>query len=276
MPLEPLSKNSPKKAEKRGMATSMSENDFLRDEDKPQKTKTEMFQEELSQYPDKETAKSHIAELAEKLDCSKGLGYKAIKRIDFGEVKREQELRAKEATIKIAEGKEEPLEEEPEEVEELEGEELEGEEFEPEEGEELERPELDAMTTLQPVLMRSLERIFNNAIDMVSGMEETLTSQESKDTAILLPFLIYRITKQKLTEDNFIDMTTVCHFGSIIVKVVNKKLKERRERNESIVKEPPKKAKETPQAPLETASEEPPQEPIKRERPKTAGFMKNL
>jgi hypothetical protein len=77
-------------------------------EEKP-KTKLEQFIEELSKYPDAETAKQHIAEIAEKLKCAKSLGYKALKRI---ETFQPQQPQAIEPTVKIPEAKPEEIPEE--------------------------------------------------------------------------------------------------------------------------------------------------------------------
>lgn len=64
------------------------------------KTKLQIFIEELSKYPDKESAKLAIPEIAEKLGCSKALGYKALTKVSkfIGETPIEQ---AKEPTVKI-------------------------------------------------------------------------------------------------------------------------------------------------------------------------------
>jgi hypothetical protein len=245
---------------------------------KKEPTKLDLFIQRLSEYPDKDTAKTHIKEIAKDLQCAPSLGYKAIKKV---EQFKPQQAEAVEPTLKIHETKPEPIEEA----------ELEEEAIteQPPIGEEApaELVAEDTMSKLKGVLERSLERLFNNGIEIASGMEETLSSQESKDTAILLPFIIWRISKQKLTEDNFIDMTCISHFGSIIIKVVNKKLKERKKEKPKEEK-PPEPTKQEPppppisQAPPPTPTPEIPKEPTKQEpavppeKPKTAGFMKNL
>jgi len=86
-----------------------------------QKTKLEQFRERLTQYPNRDTAKQHLAEIAKDLGCAKSLGYKALTKIDFqGEQKA---LQAAEPTAKIYEAKPEALEETAEEPEVLIGEE---------------------------------------------------------------------------------------------------------------------------------------------------------
>jgi hypothetical protein len=74
-------------------------------------TKLDLFIQELSQYPDKETAKTHITDIAKKLRCAKSLGYKAIKKV---EQFKPQQAEAVEATLKIKETTSEPLEEQEE------------------------------------------------------------------------------------------------------------------------------------------------------------------
>jgi hypothetical protein len=77
--------------------------------EKPEKTKLQQFIERLSQYSDKETAKTHILEISQDLKCAKSLGYKALNKIDqFKPSKTE----AVEPTAKIGETKPELLEEE--------------------------------------------------------------------------------------------------------------------------------------------------------------------
>lgn len=82
----------------------------------PQKepTKLDLFIQELSQYSDKETAKTHITDIAKKLGCAKSLGYKAIKKV---EQFKPQQAEAVEATLKIKETKPELLEEQEEIIE---------------------------------------------------------------------------------------------------------------------------------------------------------------
>jgi len=77
---------------------------------KKKKTKLQQFIEELSKYPDKETAKQAIPDIAEKLNCSKALGYKALRKVSkfIGETPIEK---AVEPTVKIPKAPEIPIEE---------------------------------------------------------------------------------------------------------------------------------------------------------------------
>ena len=78
---------------------------------KKEPTKLDLFIQELSQYSDKETAKTHITDIAKKLGCAKSLGYKALKKVEQFKSKQAE---AVEPTVKIKETKLEPLEEQEE------------------------------------------------------------------------------------------------------------------------------------------------------------------
>jgi hypothetical protein len=188
------------------------------------KTKTRLFRERLEQYADRETAKAHIKEIAKDLQCKNALGYKALKDIVFPN-EQGQPPPAQEPTARIPEQTPEPFPETPTE--------------QPAEAQvtqvtEVTEQPLEApahvaisptVAKLEPILERSVKRLFNSIIEQISGAQETLTDQESRDTAILLPIMVFRLTKVNLSEDQFIDMTCVTHFGSIILKVVAPKLK---------------------------------------------------
>lgn len=97
--------------------TEKEEEEILTEEKEPQKerTKLDQFIEELSKYPDIETAKTHLSEIAEKLHCARSLGYKALKKIQQFKPRESIETTSKEATIRIAQPPEQPLEEQQEE-----------------------------------------------------------------------------------------------------------------------------------------------------------------
>lgn len=97
--------------------TEKEEEEILTEEKEPQKepTKLDQFIEELSKYPDRETAKTHIREIAAKLHCAPSLGYKAIKKIQQFKPADTIETRAVEPTIRMATPPEEPLTEQAEE-----------------------------------------------------------------------------------------------------------------------------------------------------------------
>lgn len=232
----------------------------------PEKTKLDQFKDLLAQYPTAEDAKSHIKEIAKQLDCAPSLGYKAIKRIEkFGAPKHA----AREPTVKIPEAEAEEIPEQPEEAEEIT---VEEEALAP-------APEAaptDTMAKLMPIFERAVGRLFNQGIELLSGSKEMLSEQEAKDTATLLPILIYRLTKTQLNEDQFIDATCVTHFGAIILRVIKTKVNEWRakKKEEKVVQPPPAPAPE-PEKPAE------PKEPTEAEieakkREQHPNFLKHL
>jgi hypothetical protein len=236
----------------------------------PEKTKLDQFKELLAQYPTAEEAKTHIKEIAKKLDCAPSLGYKAVKRIEkFGAPKH----KPKEPTVKIPEAKPEAIPEpEEEEVEEIEVEE----EAPAERPAEL--PPTSTMEKLMPIFERAVGRLFNQTIELVSGSKEMLSEQEAKDTATLLPILLYRMTKTQLNEDQFIDATCITHFGAIVVRVIKTKVNEWRAKKEKekIVQPPP-----TPTPEPEPPKPEQPAEPTEAEieakkREQRPDFLKKL
>lgn len=103
-------------------AITMSEDEDVLTEsptqEEPQKepTKLDQFIEQLSAYPDVQTAKTHLSEIAEKLHCARSLGYKALKKIDHFKPQDSIETRAKEASVKIAHPLEQPLEQQEEQI----------------------------------------------------------------------------------------------------------------------------------------------------------------
>lgn len=252
-----------------------------------EKTKSQLFKEALEKYSDRETAKTHMKEIADRLQCRKSLGYKVIKDIVFPNEKG-QAPPATEPTARIPEATPEPLPETPEptptdqapaqaQITET-----------PQEIQPLETPaEISAHVTvsptvqkLEPILERSISRLFNSAIEQLSGAKQALTDQEAKDTAILLPIMLYRLTKTNLSEDQFIDLTCVTHFGSIVLKVVAPKLKEWFKRTpEKPRNRKPEKPETDPsqqQLPVEPLAPEPTPEITAPEKPKGEKILQQL
>jgi len=251
-----------------------------------QKTKTQLFKEALEQYTDRETAKTHIKEIADKLQCRKSLGYKVLKDIVFKN-EQGQPPPAQEPTARIPEQPPEPFPETPTEQP------AEAQVTEPEPYEPVAPTEAPAhvaisptVAKLEPILERSVKRLFNSVIEQISGAQETLTDQESRDTAILLPIMVFRLTKVNLSEDQFIDMTCVTHFGSIILKVAAPKLKALLRPKPETEPKPrkqkppePDKAQTILEPPAEPAELEPPAEPAEptaQEKPKGKDLLAKL
>ena len=221
-----------------------------------EKTKLDQFKERLSQYPDRETAKQHLKEIAKDLGCAKSLGYKAIKQIDFrGEKK---PLEAYEPTAKIPEIKPEAIEEEME---------------EPEiEIVEEEAPTPEAPTVTFPMTTEKLawnfDLAFSKLADLTSYPDFKLTKKESDGLAeAWMPVLQQYAPQMASNPAMWAAISTV-----IIVapRVVGYWQQRRKKQEEKIVEEKPK----------EEPKQEPPKEEPKTETPpdlpKTAGFLDKL
>jgi hypothetical protein len=138
----------------------------------PQKepTKLDRFIQELSKYPDKETAKTHIQEIADKLQCAKSLGYKALKKITFqGQPSTEHE--AKEATARIEQQEPEPITQEQQEEQ--------GEETTP--AEEIGQPAAPPQVPITAkAITTSIELAFKKAAKLLDYPDLALTHEEAQ------------------------------------------------------------------------------------------------
>lgn len=227
-------------------------------------TQSERVYEHLKTLKDPKQLKGKtVIEIADKLKVSKALVYKMKRKlIDEGfwekPEARPRAMQAREPVIRVsAEPKieivEEPEPEIPEDIlKETPSEEIRPEPTEPTAEITAESPIIEKLT---PILERSVSRLFDTGIEIFSGSKGMLSTQEGKDTATLLPIMIYRFTKVALNEDQFIDMTCITHFGSIILKVVNEKVQEWRKSK----KEKKEAPKETPEPTPEPPKEEPSQ-----------------
>jgi len=245
----------------------------------PTKTKLDQFIDALSQYPNIDEAKTHIKDIAKDLECAPSLGYKAIKRmkkrgLGFAAGAKPQ-IEPKEATLKIPEVETEEIPETPEEPETI---------IVEEEQPTASTPEViapnDTMAKIMPIFERSIGRLFNQGIELLSGSKEVLSEQEAKDTAVLLPIIIFRLTKTELNEDQFIDATCITHFGAIVLRVVKTKIKEYKQRKKE-EKEKPVAVPPPAAAQPETPKEEQPKEPTEAEldakkREQKPSFLKKI
>jgi len=75
-------------------------------EPQAQKTKLQLFIEELSKYPDYESAKQAIPQIAEKLGVTRALGYKALRKVEKFQTPIQQ---AREPTVAIPQAQEIPI-----------------------------------------------------------------------------------------------------------------------------------------------------------------------
>lgn len=233
-------------------------------------TKTARFIERLKQYSTREIAKTHINEIAKELKCKKSLGYEAIKRITFPDEENTPPV-AEVPTVRIPQVPKEEFETPATEqtattatetptTQGVEIVETPTQATETPQAPAQGLPETPVVLKLEPILERSIGRLMNEILEIATGNKELLSTQESKDTAILLPLIIYRVAKVKVSEDQFIDMTCVTHFGSIVIRAINSKLKERRLKQQQEKTVPPQ-PKPQPQLTPPPAISQPPTPP---------------
>lgn len=134
-------------------------------------TKLDQFVEELRKYPDKDTAKSHIQEIATKLGCAKSLGYKAIKKIEFSGEPKTTQHQEKEPTARIEQQEPETFEEQQEEQ----GEEITSEET-------VEPAEAKVPITAK-AFTTSIELAFKKAAKLMDYPDLALTHEEAQSLA---------------------------------------------------------------------------------------------
>jgi len=246
---------------------------------KKKKTKLQQFIEELSKYPDKETAKQAIPDIAEKLNCSKALGYKALRKVSkfIGETPIEK---AVEPTVKIPKAPEIPIEEpQPPETQPIPLEEIEIQQ--PIEGIEPQAPAMPTppifpMTTEK--LQTTLDILFSKVADLTKYPDFKLTKQESQALAeAWLPVLQQYAPQMATNPMIWASFTTIV---IIAPRIVGYWMEKRKQKQEKIIEPPakPKNERERERESTETPQEEKPQEPKPKELPKAeqVGFFKNL
>jgi hypothetical protein len=227
--------------------------------EKPEKTKLQQFIERLSQYPNKETAKTHILEISQDLKCAKSLGYKALNKIDqFKPSKTE----AVEPTAKIPETKPEPLETEP--TEEIT-------EAEPEATIEEPTAPTEAVGFREKDLQWMFDKGFGGLAKLTGYGDFALEKEDSQKlgeiwTPILNEYL-----------PDWIPYAPIAIAAITTVAIVAPKVKgywdfRKKKTEDKPVENPPQQPKQEP-----PPKEPPKQEPaVPPEKPSTAGFMKNL
>jgi len=227
---------------------------------KKEPTKLEQFIERLSQYSDKDTAKTHIKEIAKELQCAPSLGYKAIKKV---EQFKPQQAEAVEPTVKIKETKPEPLEQQEEIIEEAEPEAT------------IEEPTAppEAAGFRQKDVTWMFDKGFSGLAKLTGYTDFALEKQDSEKLGeIWTPIL-----NQYLPD--WMPYAPIIIAGITTTAIVAPKIKGywdyRKKTKEKIVEKPPEKPKQESlsEAPKETPKQEPAVPP---EKPKTAGFMQKL
>jgi len=248
-------------------------------EQKPKKkTKLQRFIEELSKYPDKDTAKQAIPDIAKKLKCSKALGYKALRKVSkfIGETPIEQ---AVEPTIKIPKAPEIPIEEattaQPTETpvaEEIPFEQIETEQPTPQAP--ITQPPIFPMTTEK--LQTTIDILFSKVADLTQYPQWKLEKRESQALAeAWLPVLQQYAPQMATNPAIWASFTTIVIIAPRVIGYWNT----RRKRAKEKIIEPPSKSKNERES--ERESTEPPQEkpkpkPPELPKPEQVGFYKKL
>jgi len=224
---------------------------------KKEPTKLDQFIERLSQYPDKETAKTHIKEIAKDLQCAPSLGYKAIKKV---EQFKPQGKEAVEPTVKIKETKPEPLEEQEEIISEAEPEATIEEPTAPPEQKGFREKDLTWM----------FDKGFSGLAKLTGYGDFALEKADSeKLSEIWTPIL-----NQYLPD--LIPYAPIAIAAITTVAIVVPKVKgywdfRKKKEKEKVIEKSPEKPKQEP------PPEPPKQEPaVSPEKPKTAGFLDKL
>jgi hypothetical protein len=227
---------------------------------KKEPTKLDLFIQRLSEYPDKDTAKTHIKEIAKDLQCAPSLGYNAIKKV---EQFKPQQAEAVEPTLKIQETKPEPIEEEP----------IQEEEATLEEEAPTEAPTQKGFR--EKDLSWMFDKAFSGLAKITGYGDFALEKQDSEKlgeiwTPILNEYLPDIIPYAPIA---IAAITTT----AIVVPKVKGYWDFRKKKSGEKLPEPPPKKEPPPTPTPETPKEQPKQEPaVSPEKPKTAGFMANL
>lgn len=237
-------------------------------QEEPQKepTKLDQFIEKLSQYPDIDTAKTHLSEIAEKLHCARSLGYKALKKIDHFKPRDSIETRAKEASVKIAQPLEQRLEEQEEQI---------SEELPPEPERKI--PQAGAVGFKAEDMSWMFDKGFKMLAEMTDYPEWKLDPDDSKRLGEIWTPIINQYLPDILpyAPIAIAAITTIV----IVVPKVKGWWTYRQKKTKEKPKEPPKEEVKEESKPEPSKTEPPP--PLEKdvsatERPMTAPFMEKL
>jgi len=210
-------------------------------------TKLDRFIEELRKYPDKDIAKTHIQEIATKLECAKSLGYKAIKKIEWsGEPRQAQQ--EKEPTAKIEPQEAEPLTEEQQAEQ--------GEEITPPEEE---QPAAAKVPITARALTTSLEMAFKKAAKLLDYPDLALTHEEAQSlTDCWTPVFEYYAPQLSQNPMMWAAIGTAIILAPRVIGLVVEKLGKRKKEREKIIDAKPSKP---PEEVITTPPPEPPTMP---------------
>jgi hypothetical protein len=229
-------------------------------ETKPQKTKIEQIKDELSLYPDLQSAKKAIPNLAKKYGVTRTLVYKALKQISFPEP-----IKAEEPTVKIPEVKPEPLPEIPVEAVELKPEELKPEEVKVEEA----KKEMPITSDKLSWMFKLLFEKIGNALNYP---DFALTQNEADKLAeAWLPVLNQHLPQALQDPTTWCALTTIIILAPRILGYISFKRKTKQASKEVKVEET---KTETPTE--ATPTETPNTTPAETETPKKPAFLEQL
>lgn len=111
---------------------------------------------------------------------------------------------------------------------------------------------------LQPIQERSCKGILENVFS-IAGLKgegkdsEILTDQEGKDTVTLIPYILKKVMKTDMTQDNYETLTIAMHAGNLVSKVVKKRI----EKGKMFKEQKPEAAQQIPTMGLPTPAAEP-------------------
>jgi hypothetical protein len=128
-----------------------------------------------------------------------------------------------------------------------------------------------AKAELEPIQERSVKGLVDNVFS-IAGLkgegkddgEAFLTDQESKDTVTLIPYILKRVTKTDMTQDNYELLTMGLHTANIVSKVAKKRIEKGKllkKENPATKTEIPNPAQPTPTQEKETPPTEPTEQP---------------
>lgn len=199
---------------------------------KDEKSTTDKFADEISIYPDRTEARKHYQEIAEKLNCSAALGYKAERRV---KVWQQNKKTAKTATFKIGDGKnEEPeTEDSPPLI------------FRAYEEQPPQKPVYEApfnnptapyvsdMTPqLTEVIQHQAPKCLNHVFEMLNANgigngESFLDQQDSADLAVLLPIIVKKITGTEMSAETTENVALGTFAAQLTLKGIKNRVKNR-------------------------------------------------
>ena len=197
-----------------------------------QKDALAQFVEAIETYPTAAAAKKDFQKIADRLGCSKQLGYKALRKVTKFADKSKTEYR--EAAVKMRPSEEIQFEKSTEPAETTLT------ETTPQFPVEPSLTNLDGdnyKEDLQPIIEHGTAGAVRNILKAVSTKigdgkgKDYMTSQREKDLGVLLPYVVGKMTnKATLTRDDYINYATLALCGDIATELIADKLNKPKEK----------------------------------------------